>query len=104
VKLLFAQFYGILSYKHLIVLSEPEVWDRVCRYLLGLLMMDHRHLVKAMLWVMRGVSWREVPSDFVPWQTICIRYRQWCKAEIWSQIIQMFYDGETYSDAAQVLL
>ncbi|GAC1474659.1 MAG: hypothetical protein PVSMB7_29880 [Chloroflexota bacterium] len=49
---------------------------------------DHRRLLAGMLWMMRsGATWREVPERFGPWHTVYTRYRQWCKAGIWHDIL-----------------
>ncbi len=49
---------------------------------------DHRTILAGMLWVVgRGASWREVPAQFGPWQTVHSRYQAWRRAGIWQQVI-----------------
>jgi transposase len=45
-----------------------------------------------------GASWREVPEDFGPWQTINTRYRRWRQTGIWQQILDALTQDES-SDA-----
>jgi Putative transposase of IS4/5 family (DUF4096) len=49
---------------------------------------DHRLILSGMLWVVRtGSSWRELPEDFGPWQTIHTRYQRWKRAGVWQRIL-----------------
>jgi Putative transposase of IS4/5 family (DUF4096) len=49
---------------------------------------DHRRLFTGMLWIMRtGATWREVPERFGSWHTVYTRYREWCAAGIWHDIL-----------------
>jgi transposase len=51
---------------------------------------DHRSILAGLFWVIRtGASWREVPEDFGPWQTINSRYQRWRQAGIWQQILDV---------------
>jgi hypothetical protein len=51
---------------------------------------DHRRLLAGMLWIMRtGATWREVPAHFGSWHTVYTRYRDWCTAGIWHDILAM---------------
>lgn len=50
--------------------------------------LDHRTILAGIFWMIRtGASWREVPADFGPWQTINTRYQRWRHAGIWQQIL-----------------
>ncbi len=52
-------------------------------------MVEHRPVVAGMLWVERtGATWREVPAQFGPWQTVYTRYRRWRRDGLWQRIIQ----------------
>ncbi len=49
---------------------------------------DHRTILSGMLWVARtGSSWRDLPEEFGPWQTVHSRYQRWRKAGIWQRIL-----------------
>jgi transposase len=46
-----------------------------------------REIVNAIFYVLRsGSSWRMLPHDFPPWDTVYGYFRRWCKAGIWQQI------------------
>lgn len=47
-----------------------------------------REIVNAIFYLSRsGCSWRELPHDFPAWQTVSYYYYEWCKAGIWTQIV-----------------
>ncbi len=65
---------------------------------------DHRLILAGMLWVVRtGASWREIPPDFGPWETVHSRYQAWRRAGIWQQILNTI-DGRDGHDAQQLSL
>jgi putative transposase len=48
---------------------------------------DNRELVNGILYVTRGgCSWRMLPHDFPPWQSVYGYFRRWRLAGIWKQI------------------
>jgi len=78
--------------------SELELtdarWDRIVRLLppqkpkTGRPNTDHRLILSGILWVIRtGCSWRELPDQFGPWETVHGRYTRWRKAGLWQQIL-----------------
>jgi putative transposase len=45
---------------------------------------DLRKVMNALLYMARaGCSWRMLPKDFGPWQTVCGYFRRWCKQGRW---------------------
>jgi len=55
---------------------------------LGRPLISHRPLLDAMLWVIhRGLAWHTLPIHFGPWETVYMRYKQWLKSGLWSQIV-----------------
>ena len=45
---------------------------------------DYRTFLAGMLWILQtGSSWRELPAQFGPWQTVYGRYQRWRRAGIW---------------------
>jgi transposase len=45
-------------------------------------------ILSGMLWIARtGASWRDLPEQFGPWQTIRSRYDRWRRGGIWQQIL-----------------
>lgn len=50
---------------------------------------DHRLVVNAILWRIRsGAPWRDLPTEYGPWQTIYSRFRRWRDAGIWTEVLQ----------------
>lgn len=49
---------------------------------------DHRVIVSAILWLDRtGAPWRDLPSEYGPWQTVATRFYRWTKAGIWPRVL-----------------
>jgi transposase len=56
---------------------------------------DHRPILTGLLWLMgRGASWREVPADYGPWQTLVSRYQHWRRDGTWARIIAVLHGVE----------
>ena len=75
------------------VLSD-EVWARIEPLLpplkgrMGRPMRDHRVLVEAAIWRYRtGSPWRDLPSEFGPWQTAWKRHARFAEDGIWDQVL-----------------
>jgi transposase len=71
-----------------------ECWKRIVALLppekpaIGRPNKDHRTMLAGMFWVIRtGSSWRDLPDEFGPWETVRGRYDRWRKAGIWQQIL-----------------
>ena len=71
----------------------PAHWERIARLLppqrppTGRPASDHRQIIEGMLWVMHaGTSWRQMPRQFGPWQTIYSRFQRWKREGLWEQI------------------
>lgn len=48
---------------------------------------DFREIVNAIFYVQReGCTWRGLPGDFPPWQTVYNYLRHWQKLGIWQQV------------------
>jgi hypothetical protein len=74
-----------------------DQWARISPLLpaqkpaIGRPMLDHRRIVGGMLWVAgTGSSWRDLPAEFGPWETVYSRYRRWRGEGIWQRIIETF--------------
>ncbi|MGW4467870.1 IS5 family transposase [Micromonospora sp. NPDC004704] len=49
-----------------------------------------RDVVDAILYVVRnGCSWRQLPVDFPPWQTVYWQFRQWEKRQVTERILDL---------------
>jgi len=76
-----------------------ERWARIAAVLppqkasTGRPALDHRTILAGIFWAIRtGASWREVPPEFGPWQTINSRYQRWRQAGIWQRIVEVVQD------------
>ena len=48
---------------------------------------ERREIVNGIFYVLRtGGSWRMLPHDFPPWESVYGYFRRWCEAGIWQQI------------------
>jgi transposase len=49
---------------------------------------DLREVFNAVRWLVKtGAPWREIPGRFGPWHTVYTRYRDWCNAGIWHDVL-----------------
>jgi transposase len=78
-----------------------ERWERIVPLLspkkpeIGRPNQDHRRIVAGMLWMARtGSSWRNLPEEFGPWETVRSRYDRWRRAGIWQQILEVFTEHD----------
>jgi transposase len=50
---------------------------------------DHRLMIDAILWALSdGGRWRNVPSEFGPWQSVYDRFRSWTRRGLWDRILR----------------
>lgn len=60
---------------------------------------DHRLLINAILWILHtGSPWRDLPSEFGPWETAYYRFNRWRQEGLWDRIarrlqLQLRRDG-----------
>ena len=48
---------------------------------------DNRRFVEAVLWIARtGSPWRDLPTEFGPWNTVFKRFRDWVKADVFKRL------------------
>ena len=53
---------------------------------------SRREIVNGILYVLRGGgSWRMLPHDFPPWDTVYGYFNRWRKAGVWEQIHHQLY-------------
>lgn len=54
---------------------------------------DNRMMLEAILWVHRtGAPWRDIPSEFGPWESAYTRFRRWTTAGLWHRILRGLRD------------
>jgi hypothetical protein len=76
-------------------LSDAQ-WERIVPLLPPLRRHPHddRTLLAGMLWVVQtGTSWRALPAQFGPWQTVYSCYQRWRRAGVWQRILDTFTQG-----------
>lgn len=50
---------------------------------------DNRQMLEAMLWRLRtGAPWRDLPSEWGPWNTVYTRFARWSRAGIWQRVLE----------------
>jgi putative transposase len=50
---------------------------------------DDRNFIEAVLWWRRtGVPWRDLPTEFGPWQTVFNRFDRWSKNGKWDRLFR----------------
>lgn len=65
------------------LIPPPKSGGRPAKY-------ARRELVNGILYVLRtGSSWRLLPHDFPPWQSVYGYFRRWCQAGVWQQVHQI---------------
>jgi hypothetical protein len=87
----------ILDLPETVALTD-EGWERILPLLppqkpaKGRPARDHRTILEGILWIARtGAPWREVPTEFGPWETIHSRYRRWRQQGLWPRIIAVLH-------------
>lgn len=51
---------------------------------------DNRHMLNAMLWVVRcGAPWRDLPDYYGPWKSVYTRFRRWEKSGLFDQMLNV---------------
>jgi transposase len=49
---------------------------------------DHRQVVEGIIFRLRaGIPWRDLPSEFGPWQTVWKRHARFCRDGTWDKIL-----------------
>ena len=49
----------------------------------------NRQVLNAIIWILRtGAPWRDIPSEFGPWQSIYTRFRRWKERGVWEKIFK----------------
>jgi len=49
---------------------------------------SHRLIIDATLWILRtGAPWRDLPTEFGPWETVYSRFRRWSRDGTWERLL-----------------
>ncbi len=66
---------------------------------------DHRLVIDGMLWILStGAPWRDLPSRFGPWKTVCERFRLWTASGLWVRIIEELGKGVPEVDRSEAVM
>lgn len=74
-------------------LSDSQ-WDRIKDFLpdngqRGGQWKDHRLMIDGILWALAdGGRWRNLPTEFGPWQSVYDRFRRWVRTGLWDKILR----------------
>jgi transposase len=50
---------------------------------------DHRSTIDGILWILAdGGRWRNLPTEFGPWQSVYDRFRRWARNGLWDKILR----------------
>lgn|SRR5579871_2062857 len=50
---------------------------------------DHRLMIDGILWALSdGGRWRNLPTEFGPWQSVYDRFRSWARRGLWDKILR----------------
>ncbi len=56
-------------------------------------------MLNGILWLLRtGAPWRDLPSQYGPWQTVASRFYRWRRAGVWQRVLQTL---QQQADAAE---
>ncbi len=48
---------------------------------------DHRRTLNGIIWILRtGAPWRDLPTEYGPWQSVYDRFNRWCSDGMWDRI------------------
>jgi transposase len=72
---------------------ESGYWGRPSR--------PHRKIIEGILWIFRtGAPWRDLPSEYGPWNSCYNRFSRWTAQGVWQTIWEALkddVDNENYS-------
>ena len=64
---------------------------------------DNRVIVNALLWILRtGAPWRDIPSEYGPWQSIYTRFRRWEARGVWQGVLEELARNETDRESLMI--
>lgn len=56
---------------------------------------DNRMMLNGMIyWINTGVTWRDLPEEFGPWQSVYGRLRTWKQQGVWKKLIPVLLEQE----------
>lgn len=65
---------------------------------------DNRTMVHGILyWLNTGVSWRDLPERFGPWESVYTRYRRWTKQGVWEKVLTALMEADIVDETTLML-
>jgi len=82
-----------------------DQWERIERLLPGKTGdrgrsgTNNRLFVEAVLWVARtGSPWRDLPSEFGPWNSVYVRFARWSDKDVWQNIFAVLREDADFEE------
>ena len=54
-------------------------------------------------WLNTGVTWRDLPERFGPWQSVYSRFRAWAKGGVWERILLALIEQDLVDETTLML-
>jgi transposase len=65
---------------------------------------DHRLVLDGVFWIARtGTAWRDLHSDFGPWNSVYRQFRRWTLAGIWDVMLEAMNEAGAGHDSVQMI-
>jgi transposase len=60
-------------------------------------------MVNALIWILRtGAPWRDLPSEYGPWQSVYTRFRRWEARGIWQRALEELAKDATDNESLMI--
>jgi transposase len=60
---------------------------------------DNRLFVEAVLWIARtGCPWRDLPSEFGPWNSVYQRFARWSRQGLWHELFAKLAEDADFEE------
>lgn len=60
---------------------------------------DNRLFVEAVLWIARtGSPWRDLPTEFGPWNSVYVRFARWSDKQVWHKIFAVLREDADFEE------
>ena len=60
---------------------------------------DNRLFVEAVLWIAKtGSPWRDLPTEFGPWNSVYVRFARWSDKQFWHKIFVVLREDADFEE------
>ena len=60
---------------------------------------DNRLFVEAVLWIAKtGSPWRDLPTEFGPWNSVYVRLARWSDKQVWHKIFVVLREDADFEE------